>query len=180
MKKLFLSLAVLCYVNCLSQNKYITRNGMIQFNASTPLETISPINNYVSCILDSESGKIAFQLKMISFKFDKALMEEHFNEKYVESEKYPKSTFVGEIINWNELNSSNEKQNVRSKGILTIHGVDKEIEVLGTIKFINNDIEITSEFSILVSDFDIKIPKLVRDKISEEVRVTVEMSLQSK
>ena len=106
---------------------------MIQFNASTPLETISPINNHVSCILDSKTGKIAFQLKMISFKFDKILMEEHFNEKYVESEKYPKSTFVGEIINWNELDPSKEKQNVISKGILTIHGVEKEVEVSGTI-----------------------------------------------
>ena len=180
MKKLLFSLAVLFYVNCLSQDKFITRNGMIQFNASTPLETINPVNNYVSCILDSKTGKIAFQLKMISFKFDKALMEEHFNEKYVESEKYPKSTYVGEIINWNELDFSKEKQNIKSKGILTIHGVDKEVEVSGTIYFLKNNIEIKSEFSIVVSDFDIQIPKLVRDKISKEVRVILEMNLQSK
>ena len=180
MKKLLFSLAVLFYVNCLSQDRFITRNGMIQFNASTPLETISPINNHVSCILDPETGKIAFQLKMISFKFDKALMEEHFNEKYVESEKYPKSTYVGEIINWNELDFSKEKQNIKSKGILTIHGVDKEVEVSGTINFLKNNIEIKSEFSIVVSDFDIQIPKLVRDKISKEVRVILEMNLQSK
>ena len=180
MKKLLFSLAVLFYVNCLSQDKFITRNGMIQFNASTPLETINPINNHVSCILDSKTGKIAFQLKMISFKFDKALMEEHFNEKYVESEKYPKSTYVGEIINWNELDFSKEKQNIKSKGILTIHGVDKEVEVSGTINFLKNNIEIKSEFSIVVSDFDIQIPKLVRDKISKEVRVILEMNLQSK
>lgn len=180
MKNLLFSLAVLFYVNCLSQDKFITRNGMIQFNASTPLETINPINNHVSCILDSKTGKIAFQLKMISFKFDKALMEEHFNEKYVESEKYPKSTFVGEIINWNKIDFTKEKQNVKSKGILTIHGIDKEVEVLGTINFLKNNIEIKSEFSIVVSDFDIQIPKLVRDKISKEVRVIVEMNLQSK
>ena len=116
---------------------------------------------------------------MISFKFDKTLMEEHFNEKYVESEKYPKSTFVGEIINWNELRTSKEKQNVISKGILTIHGVEK-VEVSGTINLRRNDIKINSEFSVLVSDFDIKIPKLVRDKISKEVRVKLEMNLQSK
>ena len=180
MKKLLFSLAVLFYVNCLSQDKFITRNGMIQFNASTPLETITPVNNHVSCILDSKTGKIAFQLKMISFKFDKALMEEHFNEKYVESEKYPKSTYVGEIINWNELDLSKEKQNIKSKGILTIHGVDKEVEASGTINFLKNNIEIKSEFSIVVSDFDIQIPKLVRDKISEEVRVILYMNLQSK
>lgn len=180
MKKLLFSLAVLFCVNCLSQDKFITRNGMIQFNASTPLETINPINNHVSCILDSKTGKIAFQLKMISFKFDKALMEEHFNEKYVESEKYPKSTFVGEIINWNEIDFTKAKQNVKCKGILTIHGIDKEVEVSGTINFLKNNIEIKSEFSIVVSDFDIQIPKLVRDKISKEVRVIVEMNLQSK
>ena len=82
-----------------SQEKYISRNGSIQFIASTPLETIDPINNHVSCILDTENGNIVFQVKMISFKFEKALMEEHFNEKYVESEQFPKATsFLGPLL----------------------------------------------------------------------------------
>lgn len=180
MKHYIFLLFIFISIFSFSQDKYITRNGKVQFNASTPLEAINPVNNHVSCILDSETGKIAFQLKMISFKFEKALMEEHFNEKYVESEKYPKSTFVGEIINWNELDWSKEKQNVRARGILTIHGVNKEIEVLGIINLKKHDIEITSEFSVLISDFDIRIPRLVRDKISEEVKIKVEMSLQPK
>ena len=180
MKFFLLILSIFSFINSLSQDKYITRNGMIQFNASTPLENISPVNNHVSCILDSETGKIAFQLKMISFKFDKALMEEHFNERYVESEKYPKSTFFGEIINWNEIDFTKEKHNVKCKGILTIHGIDKEVEVSGIINFLKDSIKIISEFDILVSDFDIQIPKLVRDKISKEVRVELNMNLQSK
>lgn len=180
MKHYILLLFIFISIFSFSQDKYITRNGKVQFNASTPFETINPVNNHVSCVLDSETGKIAFQLKMISFKFEKALMEEHFNEKYVESEEYPKSTFVGEIINWNKLDWSKEKQNVQARGILTIHGVNKEIEVLGVVNLIKHDIEITSEFSVLISDFDIRIPRLVRDKISEEVKIKVEMSLQPK
>ena len=78
------------------------------------------------------------------------------------------------------MDPSKEKQNVISKGILTIHGVEKEVEVSGIINFRKNNIEITSEFSVLVSDFDIQIPKLVRDKISNEVIVILEMNLQSK
>ena len=99
-KKIITLLFVLYSISSFSQ-KYISRNGSVQFNASTPLETINPINNYVSSVFNSENGEIVFQMNMISFKFKKALMEEHFNEKYIESEKYPKSTFIGKIKDWN-------------------------------------------------------------------------------
>lgn len=180
MKHFFLSLFILNSIFSFSQDKYISRNGKVQFNASTPLETIRPVNNHVSCILDTENGNIAFQLKMISFKFEKSLMEEHFNEKYVESEKFPKSTFIGKILDWDKIDWDKEDQNVQATGTLTIHGVDKEIQVPGIIRILQNDIELVSEFNVNISDFDIKIPKLVRNKISEQVEIYVDINLQPK
>lgn len=180
MKHFFLSFFILNSIFSFSQDKYISRNGKVQLNASTPLENINPVNNHVSCILDTENGNIAFQLKMISFKFDKALMEEHFNEKYVESEKFPKSTFVGKIIDWEKVDWDNEEQNVQATGTLTIHGVDKEIVVSGIIRILQKNINLVSEFYINISDFDIKIPKIVRDKISEKVEIYVDINLHPK
>ena len=180
MKHFFLSLFILKSILSFSQDKYISRNGQVQLNASTPLETINPVNNHVSCILDTENGNIAFQLKMISFKFDKALMEEHFNEKYVESEKFPKSTFVGKILDWEKVDWDKEEQNVQATGTLTIHGIDKEIVVSGIIRILQKNINLVSEFYINISDFDIKIPKIVRDKISEKVEIYVDINLHPK
>ena len=107
-------------------------------------------------------------------------MEEHFNEKYVDSEKYPTSTFVGSIVDWSNIDLKSKHQNVKAKGILTIHGVDKQIEVSGTINSSKNIIQINSGFDIFLSDYNVKIPNLVKDKISEKVSILLEMKLQPK
>jgi len=178
-KKIITLLFVLYSVFSFSQ-KYISRNGSVQFNASTPLETIIPINNYVSSVFNSENGEIVFQMNMISFKFKKALMETHFNEKYVESEKYPKSTFTGKIKDWNSNLLDGENHNVIAVGTITIHGIEKEIEVKGSIQKNNKNITIHSDFELIISDFEIKISKLVRDKISKKVQVKVNINLKQK
>jgi len=178
-KKIITLLFVLYSVFSFSQ-KYISRNGSVQFNASTPLETISPINNYVSSVFNSENGEIVFQMNMISFKFKKALMETHFNEKYVESEKYPKSTFTGKIKDWNSNLLDGENHNVTAVGTITIHGIEKEIEVKGSLQKKNKNITINSDFELIISDFEIKISKLVLDKISKKVQVKVNINLKQK
>lgn len=178
-KKIIILLFVL-YSICSFSQKYISRNGSVQFNASTPLEIINPINNHVSSVFNSENGEIVFQMNMISFKFEKALMETHFNEKYVESEKYPKAIFTGKIKNWNSDFLDGKNHNVIAVGTITIHGIEKEIEVKGSIQKNNNNIMINSDFELIISDFDIKIPKLVRDKISKKVKVEVNINLKQK
>ena len=180
MKNYFLIFIMFLSVLSFSQEKFITRNGKVTFNASTPLEVIAPVNNYVSCILDTENGKLVFQMKMISFKFEKALMEEHFNEKYVESDKFPKSTFVGQIQNWDDFTWSGIEQDVVVKGKITIHGIEKEIIAQGVIETSKSTISLSSSFDIIILDFGIKIPRLVRDKISETVKVEVNVSLKQK
>ena len=178
-KKIITLLFVLYSISSFSQ-KYISRNGSVQFNASTPLEIIDPINNHVSSVFNSENGEIVFQMNMISFKFKKALMESHFNEKYVESEKYPKSTFTGKIKDWNSIMLDGNNHNVTSVGKIIIHGIEKEIEVKGYIQKNNQNITINSDFELIISDFEIKIPKLVRDKISKKVKVKVNINLKQK
>jgi hypothetical protein len=180
MNKKIVTLFFVLYSVCSFSQKYISRNGSVQFNASTPLEIINPINNHVSSVFNSENGEIVFQMNMISFKFEKALMETHFNEKYVESEKYPKSIFTGKIKNWNSDFLDGKNHNVIAIGIITIHGIEKEIEVKGSVQKNNNNIMINSDFGLIISDFEIKIPKLVQDKISKKVKVEVNINLKQK
>ena len=180
MKKILLISLTFFSLFSFSQEKFISRNGLIQFIASTPLETIDPVNNHVSCVLDTENGNLVFQMKMISFKFEKALMEEHFNEKYVESDKFPKSTFVGRVQNWDDFNWNGTEQNIVVKGKITIHGIEKEIIVKGVIETSKSTIFLSSSFDIIISDFSIEIPRLVRDKISETVKVEVNVTLKQK
>jgi len=180
MKKILLISLTFFSLFSFSQEKFISRNGLIQFIASTPLETIDPVNNHVSCILDTENGNLVFQMKMISFKFEKALMEEHFNEKYVESDKFPKSTFVGKIQNWDDFIWNGTEQNIVVKGKIIIHGIEKAIIVKGLIGTSKSTISLSSSFDIIISDFGIEIPRLVRDKISETVKVEVNVTLKQK
>ena len=180
MKKILLISLTFFSLFSFSQEKFISRNGQIQFIASTPLEIIDPVNNHVSCILDTENGNLVFQMKMISFKFEKALMEEHFNEKYVESDKFPKSTFVGRVQNWDDFNWNGTEQNIVVKGKITIHGIEKEIIVKGVIETSKSTIFLSSSFDVIISDFGIEIPRLVRDKISETVKVEVNVTLKQK
>ena len=180
MNKKIITLLFVLYSVCSVSQKYISRNGSVQFNASTPLEIINPINNYVSSVFDLENGEIVFQMNMISFKFEKALMEEHFNEKYIESEKYPKSTFIGKIKDWNSNLLDGKNHNVTAVGTITIRGIEKEIAVKGSIQKNNKNITINSDFELIISDFEIKISKLVRDKISKKVQVKVNINLKQK
>ena len=162
----------------ISQDRFITRNGLVSFISEAPLEKIEAINEKVSCVLDFNTGEIVFQISMIAFDFDKALMQEHFNEKYVESEIYPKSTFTGKIENWDLLNTKQEGVfNVKSSGVIEIHGVKKEIVADGILEILNQKVNIKSSFSIKIEEFNIQIPRIVRENIAEEVVIDVDVQL---
>src|SRR5690606_29851446 len=104
--------------------KYLTRSGKVTFFSSTPLEAIEAFNNEAASVMDAKTGDIVFQVPIRSFKFENALMQEHFNENYLESSKYPKAEFKGKITDINKVNFSKDgTYNVTSKGNLTIHGV---------------------------------------------------------
>jgi hypothetical protein len=162
-----------------AQGKYFTRNGHIDFFSSTSVEDIKANNNKVTCVLDAETGDVEFAVLMMAFEFKKALMEEHFNENYVESEKYPKSNFKGQIINIEEIDFSVDGVfRAEVEGELSIHGETHEVIALGTLEIINGEVKIYSEFHVFPEDYNIEIPGVVRDKIAEELLITVDVLLE--
>ncbi|MCB0835106.1 MAG: YceI family protein [Bacteroidetes bacterium] len=167
-------------VASLHAQRQMTRTGHIWFISETPLETIEAHNNQVTSILDTEKGDIVFQALMKGFQFEKALMQEHFNEKYVESDKYPKATFKGSIINLDEIDFDKDGSYMaKAKGSLTVHGVVYEIEVNPVIKIEDGKILATAEFPVTVADYEIKIPSVVRDNIAKEVKVFVDVKYEA-
>lgn len=156
--------------------KYITRDGHISFYSEAPLENIEAHNYQASSVLDVETGEIAFSVLIKGFEFEKALMQEHFNEKYLHSDKYPKSTFKGEIQNMDDFDLSEPGEyEVLVKGELTIHGVTHDVEHEGTLEVKDGKISGYSKFPVRVADYDITIPALMKDNIADVVDVTVNL-----
>ena len=154
--------------------KYMTKNGYIGFYSHTALEDIKGDNNQVASILDISTGDIVFQLLVKSFHFEKALLEEHFNENYMESEKFPKSSFKGKIANLSEVDfSKSGKYDVTVEGDLNIHDVTNKVSVKGIIEVVPGSINAASKFNIVPEDYKISIPGIVRDKIASNLEVTV-------
>ena len=152
-----------------SQERYLTKNGAISFYSKAPMEDITADNNQVLSIVDATKGKMAISILMKSFLFEKALMQEHFNENYVESDKYPKATFKGDILNFDAINATPSKAKV--KGMLTIHGVSKEIIIDANFTKTKEGILVDGDFIIEVDAYNIKIPAVVAKNIAKKIKV---------
>ncbi|MCA6073571.1 YceI family protein [Fulvivirga sedimenti] len=173
-----LSICLIITSTAWTQERYFTRTGEISFYSDAPMEKIEALNQQASCIFDKSSGDIAVSLQMRGFKFEKALMEEHFNENYAESHKFPKSTFKGTVDNIQQLDFNKKgKQEVRVKGDLTIHGITKQVTTNGTIEATANGFTINADFSIKLEDYKIEIPSAVIGKIAEDVKISLDMDL---
>ncbi len=153
----------------------LTRNGKVTFYSKAPLENIEAVNNEVTSMLDTKKGEIAFVVLIKSFKFKKALMEEHFNENYMESNTLPKANFKGNITDLSKVNFTTDgTYQVTVSGDLSIHGVTKKVEAGGTITISQGVINASSTFSVKVKDYNIKIPSLVENKIAETVDISID------
>lgn len=169
---------ILFYTLAISQKIY-TKNGSIAFFSKSRLENIEAKNNQVMSVLNTQTGELQFSVIIKAFHFEKALMEEHFNENYMESNKYPKATFKGTVADISVLNFTNDgSYNVTVSGDLTIHGVTNKIKAPGTITIRNGVPSATSKFTIKLTDYQITIPKVVKDNISEKIDVTVACTYQ--
>jgi len=176
MKRLFLFLFFLNIVLAANAQKYMTKNGYIGFYSHTPMEDIKGDNNQVVGALDISTGEMVFQALIKSFHFDRALMEEHFNENYMESDKFPKSVFKGKISNLKDVDfSKNGIYNVTVEGDLTIHDVTNKISAQGTIEVVSGGINANSKFKVVPEDYKINIPGVVKDKFEKSLEVTVAM-----
>jgi hypothetical protein len=176
MKKI-IYLSVLCIVGnvAVAQDVYKTKTGQIVFASKSKVEKIEAVNNEVSTAIDIKKGEIVFAVLLKGFHFERALMEEHFNEDYVESDKFPKSTFRGKIVEPELINFGKDGtyQNVIVEGDLNMHGVTKKVKASTSFVIKGGVIKGASKFNIKLEDFNIKIPSLVADKISKDVDLTV-------
>jgi polyisoprenoid-binding protein YceI len=182
MKRILLvALALFLVASTNAQDKYFTKNGTITFDAttSTSPEKVTAINKSVTCVLDSKTGNIQFSVLMKGFEFEQALMREHFHENYLESEKFAKALFKGQIINPSQINySKNGLYDVSVKGQLSMHGLTKDVETIGKVSVNNGKISISAKFAVLLNDYGIEVPRLVADKVAKSANIKVDCSLQ--
>ncbi|MFA9213209.1 MAG: YceI family protein [Candidatus Methylacidiphilales bacterium] len=182
MKKLILTLAALTafnFTNLKAQGLYKSTNSEVAFFSKTPLENIDGKTTSATTLLNVERKEIAFVIQNISFQFPNKLMQEHFNEKYMESEKFPLSIFKGTVQENIDLKVPGTYK-VTVKGKLNIHGVEQERTITGTITVVEGKITVYSTFKVKNADHKIEIPSLVATKIAEELDVTVNAVLVPK
>jgi hypothetical protein len=179
MQKLLLTIAaVLTFAVAAQAQKFFTRDGKIKFNSDTPMEKIEALNRSASCVLDATTGQMQWKVLIKGFQFEKALMQEHFNENYMESSKFPSANFSGLITSLGGGDLSKDgTYNAVVKGKMTIHGVTKDVEYNGALTVSGGNIRINAGFNIACADYDIKIPSVVRDNIAKEIKVLVDATL---
>lgn len=179
-KKILLLLLVFGYLQGYSQ-KYITKTGITNFKASVKaFEPVEAQNNSTTAILNTENGEIAALLFINTFKFKVALMQEHFNENYMESDIFPKAFFKGKISDFNIETLTEKPKKLNLKGILSIRNIEKKIITTIYIQKKKEQLILTSNFNINPEDFDIKIPSIVRKKISKTININFKYEIIKK
>jgi YceI-like domain len=180
-KNLFTVLTIIFFTTATQAQKLYTKNGLISFFSSTKMEDIKADNNQVLCLLNSQTGDLQFSVLNNGFHFRKALMEEHFNENYIESTKYPKSSFKGTVADISKVNFTQDgTYPVTVKGDLSMHGVTKNITAKGSVIIKVGKINVSSKFITRLADYNIAIPGAVKNNISENIEITVNCNLDSK
>jgi polyisoprenoid-binding protein YceI len=177
-KRLLVLAALFLFAAPAFSQKYFTRDGKVKFFSDASMEKIEATNKSATAVLDVATGKMEWKALIKGFLFEKSLMQEHFNENYMESTKYPDATFKGEITNLSEVTLSKDgSYKAKVKGKMKIHGVEKDVETTGTIKVGGGNIAIHSEFTVKCSDYNIKIEAGKVANISNDIKVTVDATL---
>jgi polyisoprenoid-binding protein YceI len=172
MKYTLFLLSFLCISISKAQNVFIADTGQITFYSYAPLEDIDATSNSVNSMYNASNGEIAFMIPMRSFAFKKSLMQEHFNEKYMESEKYPHATFKGKVNEKVDVTRTG-KIPVTATGTLTIHGKEKQITEKGEMDISDHQITLTTKFYIALDDFNIKKPQIFLSNIADTIEVNM-------
>ncbi len=162
-----------------AQTKMITKTGKVTFEASVPsFEEVKAKNESATVVLNPGTGEIASLVLIKGFRFKVALMEEHFNENYMESDTYPKATFKGKIENFDVSKLTETAKTYTVKGKMEMHGKSKDITITANIKKSNNGIVIDSDFTLNTDDFGIEIPNVVSKKVSKKVAVKLDATVK--
>ena len=177
-KNQLLTLLLLMATTCFYGQKYGTKTGTVAFEASVPsFEEVAAQNKSASAILEPATGNMAVLALMRGFNFKVALMEEHFNENYVESDKYPKATFKGKVEGLDVAKLTADAKPYTITGDLTLHGKTVKVSDVAKISKSGNTITVTGSFLVQPKDFAIEIPSLVSKKVADKIEVTYNLSL---
>lgn len=165
---------------CYGQNLYEIERSLIEFNSNAPNEIIKAESEKMLGVLNTEKKQFAFKINVASFQgFNSPLQREHFNENYMESNLYPEISFIGKIIEDVTL-AEPGKYTIRAKGKLKIHGISRDRILYATVTTKGQEIEIISEFTVSLADHDIKIPRIVNDKLATEVFISSRIFMKQK
>lgn len=173
-------LVVLCNFPAGAQ-KFFTRNGIVNFDATAPNspETIKAVNKSGTCVLDKSSGAVEMAVLVKGFLFERSLMQEHFNENYMESTKYPKATFAGKLDNAGAVDTGKDgTYKVNASGTLTMHGVSKAVSVPVTFTVKAGKVSAAATFSLALADYNVDVPSLVADKVNKKAEISVSAALE--
>jgi YceI-like domain len=176
--RFFFLFLVLVFIGAhVEAQKYSTESGTISFFSDAPVEDISATNTEVGSLFDATSGDLVFVVPIKDFQFEKRLMREHFNEKYMETHKFPKSSFKGKAIGYDARKSG--VQEVRVTGKLTIHGITRDVVVTGQLDFSDTRLSAKSKFVLKLADYGISVPQIVWQNIAEDIEVKIEFIYKS-
>ena len=176
MNRILLSGLLLLPAFALAQERYATRTGEVTFFSETPMENIDAVNHKATSVIDLTTGQVQVSMLMKAFEFEKALMQEHFNENYVESKLHPNALFEGRIIEAVDLTVPGTYK-VRAKGRFTMHGIARERNIPCVIVVGATDVSVQCAFDVPLADHGIRIPRVVHQKLAPTVRVNVDLRL---
>lgn len=174
MKKVLFTLIFFASTGCLYGQKYAAEKSFVRFFSQATLEDITADNTKGTSLFNNDTREIVFSIPIHEFQFAKSLMKEHFNERYMESEKYPRSTFQGRIEGYDP--EVRRKQDATAVGVLTIHGQARDVRIPGTIERQGEKLIMKAKFVVRLEDYQITIPQILWQNIAEQVEVTVEFS----
>lgn len=176
MKKILILFLLSLSVNAIGQ-KMISRTGEIKFDATVPgsLDVVAASDNTVSALLDKATGDFVVQSMVKSFKFKSPLMQEHFNENYMESDKFPKATFKGKIIKYDQKSGTYDVE-----GDLTLHGVTNKVKTKVTVASSDSKVSLAGTFSVKLNDYKIEIPSLAKKALAETAKISFKIDVLNK
>ncbi len=179
MKIIFIAMLILlCSISSEAQEKRITKTGHLWFFSHTSIENIEAHSHQTVAVLVPSNGKLAIEVPILSFEFKNALMQDHFNENYMESAKYPKSRFLGTVVNIDDIDFTKDgTYNAKVEGTLTIHNISKSVNIEGSVVVKNGKVEVNSKFNIVPKDYNIVIENRFSSNIASSIEVNVEITL---
>jgi polyisoprenoid-binding protein YceI len=165
----------------LAQGKFMTKTGHLTFFSASIMEDIEARNDKVAAVVDLGSGQVAFSVPVREFQFKRTLMQEHFNENYMESEKFPRATFTGQVLDAPHVLKllASGGQNVEVEGNLTIHGVTRKVIVAGTLQQRDGQVAMVAYFNVAPADYSIDVPLLVREHIAKSVSIRLNVACEA-